>query len=204
VLRLRPSLVVFALLPLSGLVLEERRGGYLVPLASVCLLGMVPGVALEALRISSHPVASELFKIVPLAGTGAVFQGVRKAAIWYVLPAVATAVLLALAITPGGIVLAVPGILAMPVFSLIPGLFGPYVPLALPKARGQQAVANAILLATSTGLLSVLVKMTLAASRRGALVELYVGSLVALIGLDRVMRVVITHWGLTTRSRSPT
>jgi hypothetical protein len=202
-LRLRPSLVVFALLPLAGLVLEERRGGHLVPLASVCLLGMVPGVALEALRISSHPVASELFAIVPLAGTGAVFQGVRKAAIWYVLPALVTAVALGLAVVPGGLALAVPGILAMPVFSLIPGLFGPYVPLALAKARGQQAVSNAILLATSTGLLSVLVKATLAASRRNALLELYVGSFVALIGFDRVMRVVITHWGLTTRKRSP-
>jgi hypothetical protein len=96
-LRLRPSLVVFAMMPLAGLVLEESRGGHLVPLMSVCLLGMVPGVAVEALRISSHPIASELFAIVPLAGTGPVFHGVRKAAIWYVLPALAFAILASLA-----------------------------------------------------------------------------------------------------------
>src|SRR5262245_201477 len=99
-LRLRPSLVVFALLPLAGLVLEEQRGGHLLPLASACLLGMVPGVALEALRISSHPVASELFAVVPIAGTAAVFQGVRKAAMWYVLPALLLSVALAVAVVP--------------------------------------------------------------------------------------------------------
>jgi len=203
-LRLRPSLVVFALLPLAGLVLEEKRGGHLVPLASVCLLGMVPGVAVEALRISSTPVASELFAIAPLAGTGAVFHGVRKAAIWYVLPALALAIGLGLAVVPGGLVLAVPGILALPVFSLIPGVFGPYVPLILPKARGQQAIANAVLLASSTGLLSILVQATLAASRRGALPELYAGAVIVLAGIDRGLRAIIARRGLTTPGRSLT
>jgi hypothetical protein len=203
-LRLRPSLVVFAILPLAGLVVEEKRGGMLAPLASVCLLGMVPGVALEALRISSHPTASELFAVVPIAGTQAVFQGVRKAAIWYVLPAIATSMALTLAIVPAGLVLAVPGILALPVFSLIPGLFGPYVPLARPKARGQQAVANAVLLATSTGLLAVLVNATLAASRRGRFLPLFVGELLVLLAIDRLLRLVIARRGLTSPGASPT
>jgi hypothetical protein len=203
-LRLRPSLVVFALLPLAGLVVPEAQGGRLAPLASVCLLGMVPGVALEALRISSHPVASELFAVVPLEGTASVFHGVRKAAIWYVLPALVFATVLALAVVPGGVLLATPGILAIPVLSLVPGLFGPYVPLALPKARGRQAIANAVLLALSTGLLAVLVNATLAASRRGQLASLYVGELVVLLGLDRGLRLAIARRGLTTRGASPT
>jgi hypothetical protein len=203
-LRVRPSLVVFAILPLAALVIEENRGGYLAPLMAVCLLGMVPGVALEALRISSHPSASELFAVVPLDGTVAVFHGARKAAVWYVLPAFVLALALALAIVPGGIVLAVPGVLALPVFSLIPGLFGPYVPLALPKARGQQAIANTVLLAVSTGLLAILVQATLAASRRGQILELYVGELVVLLALDRAMRLVIARRGLTSRRASPT
>ena len=203
-LRLRPSLVVFALMPLAGLVLEEQRGGHLLPLASVCLLGMVPGVALEALRISSHPVASELFAVVPIAGTGAVFQGVRKASIWYVLPAIAVSFALAAAIVPGGLRLAVPGIMALPLFPLIPGLFGPYVPLARPKGRGQQAVANAVLLAASTGLLGVLVQATLHASRRGRLVDLYIGELIVILGVDRVLRFIIARRGLTTSGASPT
>ena len=197
-LRLRPSLVVFALMPLAGLVLEESRGGHLAPLASVCLLGMVPGVALEALRISSHPVASEIFAVVPIAGTASVFQGVRKAAIYSVLPAMIVAVLLAVVVVPGGVVLAVPGVLAFPVLTLIPGLFGPYVPLARPKGRGQQAVANAVLLAASTGLLGVLVQATLAASRHGRIPELYAGELVVLLGIDRTLRLVIARRGLTS------
>ncbi len=201
-LRLRPSLVVFALLPLAGLVIEEKRGGHLAPLASVCLLGMVPGVAMEALRISSHPVASELFAVVPIAGTAAVFHGVRKAAIRYVMPAIALSAFLAILVVPGGLVLAVPGVMALPVFSLIPGLFGPYVPLALPKARGQQAIANAVLLAASTGLLGVLVNATLAASRRGTLTSLYVGELVVLVVVDLAMRFVVRRRSSTIR-RAP-
>jgi hypothetical protein len=201
-LRLRPSMVVFALLPLAGLVVEESRGGHLAPLASICLLGMVPGVAMEALRISSHPVASELFAVVPIAGTAAVFHGVRKAAIRYVVPAIALSGLLAALIVPGGLVLAVPGLLALPVFSLIPGLFGPYVPLALPKARGQQAIANAVLLAASTGLLGVLVNATLAASRRGRLAALFVGELAVLLVVDAGLRVVVRRRSSTTR-RAP-
>jgi hypothetical protein len=203
-LRLRPSLVVFALLPLAGLVVEEQQGGHLVPLASVCLLGMVPGVALEALRISSHPVASELFAIVPIAGTRAVFHGVRKAAMWYVLPALALATAIAAVIVPGGLVLAVPGIMALPVLTLVPGLFGPYLPLARPKARGQQAIANGVLLAVSTGLLGVLVQATLHASRRGRLPSLYIGEVVVLLGVDRALRWIVTRRGLTTPRLSPT
>jgi hypothetical protein len=198
-LRLRPSIVVFALLPLAGLVVDESRGGHLAPLASICLLGMVPGVAMEALRISSHPVASELFAVVPIAGTEAVFHGVRKAAIRYVAPAIVLSGLLAFLVVPGGLMLAVPGVLAFPLFSLIPGLFGPYVPLALPKARGQQAIANAVLLAASTGLLGVLVNATLAASRRGTLVSLYVGELVVLLVVDRCLRFIVHQRSSTTR-----
>jgi hypothetical protein len=76
--------------------------------------------------------------------------------------------------------------------------------LALPKARGQQAIANTVLLAVSTGLLAILVQATLAASRRGQILELYVGELVVLLALDRAMRLVIARRGLTSRRASPT
>ena len=104
---------------------------------------------------------------------------------------------------PGGLPIAVPGVLALPVFTLIPGLFGPYVPLARPKVRGSQAIANAVLLAVSTGLLCVLVPLTLMAARRGRLVALCLGQLVVLLGVDRAIRVVIARRGLTTRRASP-
>jgi hypothetical protein len=51
--------------------------------------------------------------------------------------------------------------------------------------------------------LSVLVQVTLAASRRGMLLELYVGAALTLVSIDRVMRFVIARWGLTTRDASP-
>ncbi|MGH7896204.1 MAG: hypothetical protein ACREQL_16180, partial [Candidatus Binatia bacterium] len=203
-LRLDPSLVTFALVPLSGLVLDDAAGGHLVPLASVCLLGMLPGVALEALRISSHPSASELFAIVPIAGTAEVFHGARKAAIMHVLPALVIALALAMAVVPSGVPLAIPGVIALPIFTLLPALFGPYVPLARPKARGQQAAANAVLLTASTATLALLVAETLRASRAGRLLEFCVGEAVVVAVVDRVLRRAIARRGLTSPGASPT
>jgi ABC-2 type transport system permease protein len=203
-LRLDPSLVTFTLLPLAGLVFDEHAGGHLVPLTSVCLLGMLPGVVLEALRISSHPAASELFAVAPIASAGAVFHGVRKAAVWHVSRAMVVALALAVAIVPAGVPLAVPGLIAFPTFTLLPGLFGVYVPLAIPKARGQQATGNVVLLTASTVLLAVLVDATLRASRAGRLGTLYLGEIGVMLVADRALRRLIARRSLTTSRVSPT
>jgi hypothetical protein len=202
-LRLDPSLVTFTLLPLAGLIFDEQAGGHLVPLATVCLLGMLPGVVLEALRISSHPAAAELLAIAPIPSGGSVFHGTRKAAIWHVLPALAVALGLAVAIVPSGVPLAVPGLIAFPTFTLLPGLFGVYVPLSRPKARGQQASANAVLLTVSTLVLAILVAETLRASRTGRLLPFCLEELAVVIAADRILRAVIARRSLTSSKASP-
>jgi hypothetical protein len=100
--------------------------------------------------------------------------------------------------------LALPGILALPAFALLPGLFGVYVPLSRPKARGQQAGANAVLLIVSTLVLGVLVSETLRASRLGRLPLFCAGEALLVVTIDRVLRRVIAWRGLTTSRASPT
>jgi len=203
-LRLRPSLAMFTLLPLAGLVLKPSEGGHLVPLATACMLGMIPGVALEALRISSTPQAAGLFGTAPIADPGEIFHGVRKATLYFVLPAFAGATVLAGLIVPDGLPLALPGVIALPLFALLPGLFGGYVPLSRPKARGQQASANAILLIVSTLVLAILVAETLRASRTGRLPLFCAGEALIVLTIDRGLRRWIRWRGLTSSGGSPT
>jgi hypothetical protein len=185
-LRLYPSLVVFALFPLTALTNPGPAAPF-VPLASVCLLGMLPAVALESLRVSSHPSAAELFGVVPLAGTGPVFHGVRKAAIWFVAPAVAVALALSTALAPQGIGLAAAGLIALPTFTLLPGLFGDYLPLGLPPLRGRQTRRNAALMLVSTAALLALIAVSGIAWHAGRLPLLLAIETVALVAAHRAL-----------------
>jgi hypothetical protein len=98
-------------------------------------LAMVPVIVLEALRLSEDYEATEIFRQAPLARPTALFHGTRKAIITVLcVPG------LLVAVTAGAILLGdkrelallVPGLLFMQVFSLLPSLFGLYVPFAEP------------------------------------------------------------------------
>jgi len=186
--RLYPSLVMFAFFPLLALISPSKSGGNSIPLLSVSMLGMLPAVALEAMRQSSNHTAAEVFASAPLASTGRVFHGVRKAAMWYLLlPGLLLAVALSALIVPAGLSLAIPGLIALPTFSLLPGLFGDYLPLSIPPTRGQQAGANLLLMTISTTALVVLLSTSWIASRTGRLPELLV---------VETAIVAAVHWGL--------
>src|SRR5882724_7663404 len=149
-LRLYPSLTVFLLFPMMGLLDRGTHFATVAPLITVWMLGTMPMSALETLRMSSHYAAAEIFAIAPLASAAPVFHGVRKATIYYLLvPAVFIATILIVYLAPGGIqglLLALPGVLAIPVVSLMPGLLEEYLPLSRPAARGEQSSRNMTLM----------------------------------------------------------
>jgi hypothetical protein len=150
-LRLYPSLSVFLVFPLIGL-LDRDRGGFsvFVPLLTTWMLGTMPMSALETLRMSSQYVAADIFSVAPLSSAAPLFHGVRKATIYYLLiPAVCIAGILIAYLAPGGrdsLVLALPGLIAIPTFSLLPGLMQEYLPLSRPAARGEQSSRNMVLM----------------------------------------------------------
>src|SRR4029077_3073569 len=83
--RLYPSLGFFLLLPVAQLFSRATYSLTAGAFVSVLLLGMLPSVVLEALRTSSHHGATEVFAAAPLASAAPLFEGARKAAIYYVL-----------------------------------------------------------------------------------------------------------------------
>jgi ABC-2 type transport system permease protein len=101
---------------------------------------------LEALRMSSQFAAADLFVIAPLASAAPVFHGARKAVLYYLLaPAMAISGAICALLAPAGresLLLAIPGLIAIPAVSLLPALMRPYLPLSGPAARGEQTARN--------------------------------------------------------------
>ena len=167
-LRLYPSLSIFLVFPLIGL-LDRKRGGFsvFVPLMTVWILGTMPMSALETLRMSSHYAAADIFAIAPLSSAAPVFHGVRKAILYYLLlPAICVAGALIGYLAPGGragLWLAVPGLIAIPTISLLPGWMDEYLPLSRPPAQGEQSSRNmGLLFVTMIVMLAVVVGSYLA------------------------------------------
>src|SRR5262249_55858250 len=150
-LRLYPSLTIFLIFPLLNL-LDRNRHGFsaFLPLMTVWLLGMMPLQALQTLQMSQHYLAADIFAIAPLASAAPVFHGVPKAIICYLLvPALLIVVILIAYLAPGGVqglVLALPGAVALPVLSLVPALTHQYLPLSRPVTRGEQSSGNMVLM----------------------------------------------------------
>ena len=146
-LRLYPSLSIFLVFPLISL-LDRNRGVFsaFMPLMTIWMLGSIPISALETLRMSPHYAAADIFAVAPLSSAAPVFHGVRKAIIFYLLvPSICLAGILFAYLAPGGresLLLAVPGLIAIPTLSLLPGLVEEYLPLSRPAARGEQSARN--------------------------------------------------------------
>src|SRR5262249_53132390 len=128
--------------------LDRHRGGFsaFMPLVTVWMLAMLPYQAMQTLHMSQHYLAADIFAIAPLETAAPVFHGVRKATICYLLiPALCITGILIGYLTPGeaqGLLLTLPGLIAIPVLSLFPGLTEEYLPLSRPVSRGEQSSRN--------------------------------------------------------------
>ena len=141
--RLYPAFGFFVLLPAAQLVGHAAYRFHAAAIVAVLLVGMLPSLALEALRVSSQHAATELFAVAPLASAGPLFQGVRKAvACWIILPAAAIALGWVAVLSPATLPLALPSVLMLPALSFLPATFRDYVPLSVPPAMGRQSTAN--------------------------------------------------------------
>ena len=197
-LRLYPSLSIFLVFPLMGL-LDRNRAGFsaFVPLMTVWMLGTMPMSALETLRMSAHYAAADIFVIAPLSSAAPVFHGVRKATLYYLLlPAICIAGLLIVYLNPGGrdsLLLAVPGLIAIPTISLLPGVVFEYLPLSRPAARGEQSSRN-------MGLMFVNM-FVMAAVMAGSYLAWSFGFLWLLIVIELVVMGLV-HWGFSRTIRN--
>jgi len=162
-LRLYPSLSSFVIFPIMGLLDRHTEVSAFIPLMTVWTLGTLPVMAMETLRSSSQAAAADIFATAPLESAASIFFGVRKATIFFLLlPALCVAAALIMFLGSGGeraLVLALPGVVAIPSVSLLPGCLDDYLPLSrLPRIGGQSSKNVVVMFGTmiSMGVLAAL------------------------------------------------
>jgi hypothetical protein len=142
-LRVYPGLapiLVFPLLFLFGFGGRTSGTGFATALSSA-YVGLVPLLALNLLQYSQQWQASDLFRAAPMAGPGPLCHGARRAVL-LVLTAPVLILFAGIAYwrtTPEHLLLFLPGLIMLPVYSLVPCLGGKGVPLALPTDEAKSA-----------------------------------------------------------------
>lgn len=137
-LRVYPGLAPILVMPLVMLLprlnSQAADGGFGVAFVGV-YLGLVPLLALEMLQYSQNWQAADVFRVAPLPGPTRLNRGARRAVLlWLAMPVLLAVALLAVVLGggPGQLPLLLPGIIALPVYALIPSLGGKAAPLASP------------------------------------------------------------------------
>jgi hypothetical protein len=201
--RLASALSFYVVFPVLAII-DERRSGFL-PVMMIWMCALVPMTILEVLRISANPAAADLFLYAPIEGGARLFHGVRKAAIVFVQAPLLLYLTLVSAYVlrsqPGQLWLALPALLAMPTFSLLPGLTGEYLPLSAASRTGQRTAQTAImfLVMVPAGLLGFL---SFLAQKAGLLWVLLAGELVAMIVLHTLLLKIVARRSRSSRGRA--
>jgi ABC-2 type transport system permease protein len=153
-LRIYPSIAPLLVLPVVFLFRHQGResggmGGFEVALAA-SYLSVIPMMVLAQLQFSQQWQATDVFRAAPLRGPASICHGARQAILFFLALPLVLAFGLIIWIAQRDVsqlLLLLPGAVAMPVFSLVPGLLGHGVPLSRPTeeakgaARGLSMVA---------------------------------------------------------------
>jgi ABC-2 type transport system permease protein len=144
-LRVYPGLAPMLVMPFIFLVQEHGRhggSGSFGVAFSGSYLGLVPMMGLSLLQYSQQWQASDVFRASPMPGPAALCHGARRAVLLFLtLPLLAVSVLLAWLVhgDASQLLLLLPGIIALPVYALVPSLGGKGVPLSLPTEEAKSA-----------------------------------------------------------------
>jgi hypothetical protein len=189
-LRLYPSLGSFLIFPLMGL-LDRRTGASpFIPLLTVWMLGQLPIIAMETLRTSSQAAAADIFATAPLENGASIFLGVRKATIFYLMiPALclASGLLVLVIHSRSALLLAVPGLVAIPIVSLLPACVDTYLPLSRSPQVGTQSAKNTTLMLGSMLTMGILAGISYVASEM---------NLLSIMVAVEIVVVVAAYWAL--------
>jgi hypothetical protein len=109
-------------------------------------LGLIPLIALSMLQYSQQWQATDIFRSAPMRGPAAIYHGARRTVLLFLtLPIL---IILALLVSllrglDGEILLLLPGIIALPVYSLVPGVLGKAIPFSTPIEEAKAASRGA-------------------------------------------------------------
>jgi ABC-2 type transport system permease protein len=144
-LRIYPGMAPLLVMPVIFLVQDHSRGGGAGGFGmsfSSSYLGIVPLFALNLLQYSQQYQASDLFRAAPMAGPAQLCHGARRAVLFLLtLPMLALfgLVIWFLYAQVSLLALLLPGLLAIPVYALIPSVGGKSVPFSLPAEEAKSA-----------------------------------------------------------------
>jgi hypothetical protein len=138
-----PVLVIPVIFLLRGSMVGTGKGdpGFGVPLSGI-YLGLVPLFGVRLLQYSQQWQATDVFRAAPLAGPMALCEGVRRAVLLLLTLPMLALVTLIVWFMRGSfseLLLILPGLIALPAFSLVPMIGGQGVPLSLPTDAAKAA-----------------------------------------------------------------
>jgi hypothetical protein len=137
-LRFYPGLAPMLVLPLVFL-FRDVGSGFSVALAGV-YLGLIPLMGLDLLRYSQQHAAADIFRAAPMLGPVALWEGARRAVlVLLTLPTlfVVGLVICLVARKTASLPLLLPGVIALPIYALIPSLGGQVAPLSVPTEEAK-------------------------------------------------------------------
>ena len=144
-LRVYPGITPMLIMPLIFLIQDHsgkgNTGGFGIAFSG-SYLGLIPLLALNLLRHSQNWQASDIFRAAPVTGPAPFCHGARRAVLVFLTAPLL--LLLALVAWVGWgdssrLALLLPGIIALPVYALIPCLGGNAVPLSWPAEEAKSA-----------------------------------------------------------------
>ena len=152
-LRLYPSLAPMLVIPFVFLLHSGGRAGgpgaSFATSFSGAYAGLIPMLALGMLRYSGQWQAAEIFRAAPIDGPEAICRGARRAIMLLLtLPmlAVFTAIIWFIHTDASQFLLFLPGLITLPVYSLVPNLGGRGVPLSIPSDEAKAAARGLTML----------------------------------------------------------
>jgi ABC-2 type transport system permease protein len=140
-LRIYPGLAPVMIMPVIFLIRGGMSSNYATAFSGT-YLGIVPLIGISLLRYSQQWQAADLFRMAPINGPAAISHGTRRAAmVFLAAPALILFVLIVWVMEKDmqHLLLLLPGIMALPVYAMIPCLNGKGVPFSFPGEEAKSA-----------------------------------------------------------------
>lgn len=112
-------------------------------------LGLIPLLGLSMLQYSQQWQASDIFRSAPMRGPAPIYDGARRAVLCFLtLPvlAVVGGVIFLMHGFSSQFLLLLPGLVALPVYALMPGLVGKAIPLSCPIEEAKSAGRGTVMI----------------------------------------------------------
>jgi hypothetical protein len=147
-LRVYPGLAPMLVMPVIFLLQGRAESGSFPVAFAGSFLGMIPLLGLDLLKYSQQWQAADLFRAAPLPGPAPLCHGARRAVLCFLaLPLlVLFGALLWTLREASQLALLLPGLLAMPVYALVPSLGGKAIPLSQPTEEAKSASRGLVMI----------------------------------------------------------